>query len=85
MKSALKEGDIIRNKKTGKPLMVIWINHVCLFVIDLQEPEELRHMMILLQKDYCRYTNDLQMECKKVHEVYNESIKNWTYKPVYLK
>ncbi len=80
----IKEGDIIRNKETGKPLLVIWINHYCMFVINPEQKEELKDLKILLKKDYHNYTNDLQMECEKHYEVYNESIISWKYTPVHL-
>jgi hypothetical protein len=84
MKKSLKEGDIIRNKETGKPYLVIWINHVCMFITDPEQQEELKDMKILLKKDYDKYTYDIQMECIKHYEVYNESIIKWEYKPVFL-
>ena len=80
----LREGDLIRNKQTGKPLLVIWINHVCIFVIDPTSKIDPSPMQVILQRDYCHWTNDIDMECTKRNEVYNEDIKKWEYKPVFL-
>lgn len=80
-KEPWKIRDIIRNKITGHPYLVI---HVYQFrgtaVVDLEDDKDLEPALIILPRRYDEYAPDYQMndDVKKNDEVV------FTYKPAFL-
>lgn len=77
-----KEGEVIRDKKTGNPYMVTYVNHVCIFVVELTQSTDPAVMKAILIRDYSNWSHDLDMEVKVEHGLTEESISGWEYKPV---
>jgi hypothetical protein len=69
---------IIRNRNTGEPLLVIHVYRNCTIVVDTKDKNTLITPMALLEREYHYYTRDGDMRNKD--EVNYE--KEWFYKPV---
>lgn len=70
------KGDIIRNKSTAHPFLVLHIyKNICTLLVDLEAKEELASSFVLLPKAYNKYAVDSEMKC----EEYKEEIKNWRF------
>lgn len=76
-----KKGDIIRNAKTGTPLLVIHVyTNLATMVANLTN-EELQVPVLLLQKDYKRYVKDEDMEVIESDGLFERDIIGWNLKP----
>lgn len=76
-----KRGDIIRNAKTGQPLLVIHVyTNLATLVADPKE-RELQSPVLLLQRDYCRYAKDIDMEAVENDNLFENDILRWNFKP----
>jgi hypothetical protein len=74
-----KKNDIIRNKETGHPYLVIHVSKaVATILVDLQDNEPLPITRLLLARDYAKYTLDLNMEAKST---LSDTIQ-WNYNPL---
>lgn len=72
-----KKNDIIRNKITGKPLLVIHIyRFVATIVVDLEENKTPSSMYVLLPRDYDKYAIDTEMEAEQNDSC--DDIVGWT-------
>lgn len=61
-----KKNDVIRNKITGKPLLVIHIyRFVATIVVDLEENKTPSSMFVLLPRDYDKFAVDNEMEAEQ--------------------
>jgi len=46
--------------------MVVYINHTCILVIDLEDKSEPLPIKAILQRDYSYYKKDLDFDCHTV-------------------
>ena len=67
-KIMFKEGDILRNKKTGIAYLVCYVNMVCLLVSDLREKNNPTMLFAILPRDYHFYARDQDMNCYTVKQ-----------------
>ena len=58
-----KPGEIIRNKRTGKPYLVVYICRVSVLVIDPQLNGDPLNLFAILFRDWDRYKRDIEMKC----------------------
>lgn len=64
--------NIIRNKITGKPYMLVQFNkRVSAIIVDLESKDSLPPALTLLARDFGDFALDEQMEKKIDHWVYN--------------
>jgi len=71
---------IIRNRNSGRALIVIHVYRNATLVADLQDKSELVQPMMLLEREYHYYARDTDMKNKD--EVNYE--KDWVYHPVQM-
>jgi hypothetical protein len=73
------KGDVIRNRETGHPYMVLHVyKATATLVVDLEEKEPLPIPHTILIREYGKYTADLNMRTKGI---LNDSIE-WEYNPL---
>lgn len=73
-----KSNEVIRNKQTGKPYLVLHVyKHVCTIVVDLNQ-SGVNTPLVLLERDYADYASDRDMK-QKVTEEYNTIQEEWSY------
>ena len=61
-----QEGNIIRNKKSGHPYLVCYINAVCILVVDIKKEGNPISLFAILPRDYSKYARDIDMNCYAV-------------------
>ena len=61
------EGELIRNKNTGKPYFICKITNVCILVTNPVEKNDPCELYAILPKDYAHYVRDLDMKCVTIH------------------
>lgn len=60
------KGDIVRNIKTNKPVMVINVfTHTCTIVVDLEDNSELVTPKVILQRNYADWELDEKFETEE--------------------
>ena len=78
-----KPGDIIRQRATGKPMMVtLVVDKVATFIVDLNTQGPAYPMVILI-RDNDQWATDSEMECEEVKVKDNIDLK-FKYSPIYL-
>lgn len=74
-----KKGDIIRNKASGHPYLVLHVyKSICTIVVDLEVNEPLAPTLSILVREYDKYTADLNMQTKRILD---DTIE-WNYNPL---
>lgn len=66
-----KEGEIIRNKKTAHPFLLVSITPECWLVVDLEQKETPSIVYAILPKDYRYFLKDTDMECYTVKTTFS--------------
>lgn len=60
------KGDLIRNKKTGKPMMVVHVYHrFCTMVVDLEADTDPAIQYVLLERTYADWGRDQDFQENK--------------------
>ena len=61
-----RDGEILRNKKSGKPYLIILHNPTCLIILDIEHEEDPAPIYALLPRDFRNYYRDIEMNCYTV-------------------
>ena len=79
---AWKKGEIIRNKKNGKPYLVVHVfPSLATMIVDIGQ-HELQIPVLLLQRDYGNYDCDVNMECIENNSFAQPDIIKWYDKEI---
>ena len=77
--------DIIRNKATGHPYLVLHVSRYYCSIVDLNTQDPLSPTWTLLQRDFDKYASDEDMEAiKKKDEMLEERIIDWEYNHIVI-
>jgi hypothetical protein len=63
-------GQIIRNKKTGKPYLIIFMPETAILVVDLESKDDPVPLRAILPRDIRYYARDLDMDVHTISSVY---------------
>ena len=58
-----KVGDLIRNKRSGKPYLVVFTCRVSILVIDPETINDPMNLYAILFRDFEKYRRDIEMKC----------------------
>ena len=58
-----KVGDLIRNKRSGKPYLVVFVCRVSVLVIDIELNGDPLNLFAILFRDWDKYRRDIEMKC----------------------
>jgi hypothetical protein len=64
-------GEIIRNKRTNKPYLILNIIYQRLFVSELEDKNNPTPILVILERDIKNYEKDIDLECE-TKWLYNE-------------
>lgn len=70
-----KVNDVIRNKQSGHPYLILHVSRFYLTVIDLEDNNKMVLPLVILSRNFDEYAIEHNMELKK---------NKWEYKPVIL-
>lgn len=76
-------GETIRNKQTGKCLLIVHVYRVCVFVVDLTEGNmPIPHA--ILERDYSQWATEDQFDSRENTDNIMEPYPEITYHPISL-
>lgn len=82
MSERWKAGELIRNKQTGKPFLVLHVQRmVCTLMTDAEVSEP--QVIVLLSKRYDEFATDHEMELLQSKED-KEYTDTWAYAPIVI-
>ena len=75
---AWKKGDVIRNKETGKPMLVVHVfTRFATMAVDLEDKNTPSIPLVILMRDYNSWALDVEMDYVKKNNNYQ-----WQYSPL---
>ena len=76
--------DVIREKTTGHPFLVLHIyKFMCTIIVDLEDHTPLRPMLTLLPERYDEYATDWEMKAEEKKRGDSVDL-DWKYSPIFI-